>query len=42
MAEFIKLKDGDPLILNAKTGELNWLNEKEVLNREEAKLSFIN
>ena len=37
-----KLKDGDPLILNAKTGELNCLNEKEVLNRAEAKNPFIN
>ena len=37
-----KLKDGDPLILNAKTGELNCLNEKEVLNRAEAERPSIN
>ena len=30
-----KIKDGDPLSLNAKTGELNCLNEEEVLKRPE-------
>ena len=37
-----KIIDGDPLSLNAKTGELNCLNEEEVLKRPEVSPPSIN
>jgi len=37
-----KIKDGDPLLLNAKTGELNCLNEEEVLKRPDVPPPYIN
>lgn len=36
-----KIKDGDPLLLNAKTGELNCLNEEEVLKRPDVPPPYI-